>query len=73
MVQRIEFDNGKVIYKKACNDIKVIIMAGGKGTRLLPLTDVLPKPLSIAFILFFLKASLIFWLFASCKFRKNGV
>ena len=45
MVQRIEFDNGKVIYKKACNDIKVIIMAGGKGTRLLPLTDVLPKPL----------------------------
>lgn len=44
-VQRIEFDNGKVIYKKACNDTKVIIMAGGKGTRLLPLTDVLPKPL----------------------------
>lgn len=44
-VQRIEFDNGKVIYKKACNNTKVIIMAGGKGTRLSPLTDVLPKPL----------------------------
>ena len=44
-VQRIEFDNGKVIYKKTYNDTKVIIMAGGKGTRLSPLTDVLPKPL----------------------------
>lgn len=44
-VKRIVFDNGKVIYKKAYNDTKVIIMAGGKGTRLAPLTDVLPKPL----------------------------
>ena len=44
-VKRIEFDNGKVIYKRACNDTKVVIMAGGKGTRLAPLTDVLPKPL----------------------------
>lgn len=44
-VQRIAFENGKIIYHKASNDTKVIIMAGGKGTRLLPLTDVLPKPL----------------------------
>lgn len=27
------------------NNIPVVIMAGGKGTRLLPLTNVLPKPL----------------------------
>lgn len=44
-VQRIEFENGKVIYNKKSNDTKVIIMAGGKGTRLQPLTNVLPKPL----------------------------
>lgn len=44
-LQRIEFDNGEVIYKRASFDTKVVIMAGGKGTRLMPLTDVLPKPL----------------------------
>ena len=36
--------------KKNRNDhiktkIPVIVMAGGKGTRLLPFTDILPKPL----------------------------
>ena len=33
-----EIDNSKI-------DIPVVIMAGGKGTRLKPLTNVLPKPL----------------------------
>lgn len=32
-------------YEKLEYDIPVIIMAGGKGTRLKPFTDVLPKPL----------------------------
>lgn len=36
-----EFD----IYERFDYDIPVIIMAGGKGTRLKPFTDVLPKPL----------------------------
>ncbi|MCL2424824.1 MAG: sugar phosphate nucleotidyltransferase [Oscillospiraceae bacterium] len=31
--------------QKHCLDIPVVIMAGGKGTRLAPFTDVLPKPL----------------------------
>jgi dTDP-glucose pyrophosphorylase len=31
--------------KKVPNDISVVIMAGGKGTRLEPFTNVLPKPL----------------------------
>ena len=31
--------------KKIPNDIDVIIMSGGKGTRLKPFTNILPKPL----------------------------
>lgn len=31
--------------KKACLNLPVVIMAGGMGTRLAPLTNVLPKPL----------------------------
>tara|TARA_B100000519_G_C14254536_1_gene444332 strand:+ start:3058 stop:4104 length:1047 start_codon:yes stop_codon:yes gene_type:complete len=32
-------------YKKALEDVSVVIMAGGKGTRMEPFTKVLPKPL----------------------------
>lgn len=41
----IEFLNKKKIYKKNDLHVPVVIMAGGKGTRLLPYTNVLPKPL----------------------------
>jgi dTDP-glucose pyrophosphorylase len=36
---------GKNQFKKSLNNIPVVIMAGGKGTRLEPFTKVLPKPL----------------------------
>lgn len=39
--QTIEVDKGK----KGLEDATVVIMAGGKGTRLYPYTKVLPKPL----------------------------
>ncbi len=46
-VQRIEFENGTKILKKMEEDVntRVVIMGGGKGTRLAPLTNILPKPL----------------------------
>lgn len=45
-VRRIEFANGEKVYQKIFDsEIEIVIMAGGKGTRLAPLTDVLPKPL----------------------------
>lgn len=46
-VQRIEFENGTRILKKIEEDAntRVVIMGGGKGTRLAPLTNILPKPL----------------------------
>ena len=40
----IVFLNKKIISKEAIN-IPVIIMAGGKGSRLKPYTEILPKPL----------------------------
>ncbi len=36
---------GKVILPKSLNEVSVVIMAGGKGTRMKPFTNILPKPL----------------------------
>lgn len=41
----IEFADGERYYKSANLDTPVVIMAGGKGTRLYPYTQILPKPL----------------------------
>ncbi|MCM1307109.1 MAG: nucleotidyltransferase family protein [Butyrivibrio sp.] len=41
----IEFADGERYYKSAGLDVPVVIMAGGKGTRLYPYTQILPKPL----------------------------
>ena len=37
--------NGESQTKKVLDDVSVVIMAGGKGTRMEPFTNVLPKPL----------------------------
>lgn len=45
---KIYFSNGNVIISERKNsilNIPLVIMAGGKGTRLKPYTDILPKPL----------------------------
>lgn len=42
---KIYFSNDKVELKKEVLNIPVVIMAGGKGTRLYPYTQILPKPL----------------------------
>jgi dTDP-glucose pyrophosphorylase len=39
------FDKKEYKYNKKLKSIKVVIMAGGKGKRLWPVTNVLPKPL----------------------------
>lgn len=41
----IKFLNKSDVYRKINLDIPVVIMAGGKGTRLHPYTQILPKPL----------------------------
>ncbi|MBQ2982952.1 MAG: CBS domain-containing protein [Lachnospiraceae bacterium] len=41
----IEFDDGKKFYDTENLNVPVVIMAGGKGTRLYPYTQILPKPL----------------------------
>lgn len=41
----IEFLDGQSCYKKEELNIPVVIMAGGKGSRLYPFTQILPKPL----------------------------
>ena len=42
---RIDVASGHTIYNSVLEDVPVVIMAGGKGTRLAPYTNVLPKPL----------------------------
>lgn len=37
--------NANVHHKTSLSDVSVVIMAGGKGTRLYPYTKILPKPL----------------------------
>lgn len=44
-IKSIVFLKGEQVYKNTGLNIPVVIMAGGKGTRLLPYTQVLPKPL----------------------------
>lgn len=44
-VVAIDFLHGEKVYKNVNLRVPVVIMAGGKGTRLLPYTNVLPKPL----------------------------
>lgn len=41
----IKFSNAPDVYDYKQLDVPVVIMAGGKGTRLQPFTNVLPKPL----------------------------
>ncbi len=36
---------GKIIIPKPLNEVPVVIMAGGKGTRMKPFTNIFPKPL----------------------------
>ena len=44
-LEHIEFDDGQRFYKSMNLNVPVVIMAGGKGTRLYPYTQILPKPL----------------------------
>lgn len=37
--------NGKIILPSTLEDISVVIMAGGQGTRMKPFTNIFPKPL----------------------------
>lgn len=38
-------DNEEFLHSKITNNIPVVVMAGGKGSRLKPISNVLPKPL----------------------------
>lgn len=44
-IVRIDFDNGIRVFNVLDRSIPVVIMAGGKGSRLYPYTNILPKPL----------------------------
>ncbi len=46
LIKRKDYDlTGKVILPIALNEVSVVIMAGGKGTRMKPFTNIFPKPL----------------------------
>lgn len=46
ILQRKNFNlSGKVVLPATLEDVFVVIMAGGKGTRMKPFTNILPKPL----------------------------
>ena len=46
LFKRKDYDlTGKVILPMALNEVSVVIMAGGKGTRMKPFTNIFPKPL----------------------------
>ena len=46
LFKRKDYDlTGKVILPIALNEVTVVIMAGGKGTRMKPFTNIFPKPL----------------------------
>ena len=40
-----QLEKKKIKNKKKLKNVSIVIMAGGKGTRLMPFTSVLPKPL----------------------------
>lgn len=44
-IVEIWLKNGKCVRRKKSLNLPVVIMAGGKGTRLYPYTQILPKPL----------------------------
>lgn len=44
-ITKIYFEDKEIQRKKVEIDIQVVIMAGGRGTRLYPYTQILPKPL----------------------------
>lgn len=45
VILRICFEDGTEVYNTANIHVPLVIMAGGKGTRLYPYTQILPKPL----------------------------
>ncbi|MCR5214372.1 MAG: NTP transferase domain-containing protein [Eubacterium sp.] len=45
LVRVVDFENPQNNYSDSLKDIPLVIMAGGKGTRLYPYTKILPKPL----------------------------
>ncbi len=45
LVRVVDFENLNNNYNNSLSDIPLVIMAGGKGSRLYPYTKILPKPL----------------------------